>query len=44
MSVSPDGELYYAVLLASAKSYGSEPFIDEVPKIIFELIRRVTTT
>ena len=44
VSISPDGDLHYAALLGSAKTYGTEPFIGEVPKIIFDLIRRVTTT
>ena len=44
VSLSPEGDLHFAALLGSGKTYGTEPFIGEVPKIIFDLIRRVTTT
>jgi hypothetical protein len=44
VSVSPEGDLHFAALLGSGKTYGTEPFIGEVPKIISDLIRRVTTT
>ena len=44
VSISPDGELHYAALLRSAKTYGTELFTGEIPKIIFDLIRRVTAT
>lgn len=42
VSISPDGNLYFAALLGSAKNYGTEPFIGEVPKIISDLIDRVS--
>ncbi len=42
VSISSDGELHFAALLGSAKTYGTEPFIGEVPKIISDLILRVT--
>jgi hypothetical protein len=41
VSISPDGELHFAALVGSAKIYGTEPFIGEVPKIISDLIQRV---
>ena len=42
VSISPDGELHYAALLGSAKTYGTEPFIGAVPKVVADLIHRVT--
>jgi hypothetical protein len=44
VSISPDGDLHYAALLGSTKTCGTEPFTGEIPKIIFDLIRRVTAT
>ena len=44
VSISPEGELHYAALLRSAKTYGTELFAGEIPKIMFDLIRRVTAT
>lgn len=41
VSISQDGELHFAALLGSAKTYGTEPFVGEVPKIISDLINRV---
>lgn len=41
VSVSPDGELYYAALLGPGRASGREPFFGEVPKTILELIERV---
>jgi hypothetical protein len=41
ISVSPTGELHYAALFGSNKSYGTEIFFGDVPKNILELIGRV---
>jgi len=41
VSISPEGELHLAALLGSAKTYGTEPFIGGVPKIISDLIHRI---
>lgn len=41
ISFSKDGELHYAALSGASKSYGTEPFFGEVPKIILDLISRV---
>jgi hypothetical protein len=42
VSISPDGELHYAALLGSAKTCGREPFTGAVPKVVADLIHRVT--
>lgn len=42
VSVSPEGDLHYAALLGPRRAYGTEPFFGEVPKVILDLIRRVT--
>ncbi len=42
VSISPEGELHYAALLGPRKAYGTEPFFGEVPKVILDMIRRVT--
>ena len=42
VSISPDGDLHFAALLGSAKTYGTEPFTDAVPKVVTDLIQRVT--
>jgi hypothetical protein len=42
VSVSPDGILYYAALLASEDPRGSCPFNGEFPETILALIRRVS--
>lgn len=42
VSVSAEGELHYAALLGAGKSYGTEPFFGEVPRMIMDLIHRVT--
>lgn len=44
VSVPGSGVLHYAALLGAAKAYGTEPFVGEVPKIISDLIHRVTAT
>ena len=41
VSISPDGELHYAAILASSKAYGTEPFFGEAPQVILQLIHRV---
>jgi hypothetical protein len=41
VSISPDGDLHYAALLGISKAYGSEPFFDEAPAAILNLIQRV---
>lgn len=42
ISVSPEGDLHYAALMGASKAYGTEPFFDEVPKEIMDLIHRIT--
>ena len=42
VSISPDGDLHYAALLGSAKTCGREPFTVAVPKVVADLIHRVT--
>ena len=42
VSISPDGELHYAALLGSAKTFGAEPFTGAVPTVVADLIHRVT--
>ena len=42
ISVSPEGDLHYAALTGASKAYGTEPFFDEVPKEIMDLIHRIT--
>ncbi|MEX0828664.1 MAG: hypothetical protein WD032_00290 [Nitrospirales bacterium] len=44
VSISADGNLHFAALLGVTKAYGTEPFVGEVPKIISDLIHRVTAT
>ena len=41
ISFSKSGELHYAALLGASKTYGSEPFFGDVPKIIMDLVSRV---
>lgn len=41
VTVSPDGDLHYAALLGPGRTCGTEPFFDEVPQIILDLIARV---
>lgn len=41
VSVSPEGDLHYSALLGPNKSFGTEVFLDETPKAILDLIRRV---
>jgi len=42
VSVSPDCELHFAALIGENKTYGTEIFYGELPKIILDLIFRVT--
>jgi hypothetical protein len=42
VSISPDGDLHFAALLGSAKTCGTEPFTGAVPKVVADLIHRVT--
>jgi hypothetical protein len=44
VSISADGDLHFAALLGLTKAYGTEPFVSEVPKMISDLIHRVTAT
>ena len=44
VSISPNGYLHYAALLGSAKTSSTEPFVGDVPKVICDLIARVTAT
>ena len=41
VSVSPDGQLHFAAILGSSKVYGTEPFFDELPTLIRDLVYRV---
>ncbi len=42
VSITSDGELHFAALLGSAKTYGTELFTGAVPKVVTDLIHRVT--
>ncbi len=41
VTVSPDGDLHYAALLGPGRTCGTEPFFEEAPQIILDLIARV---
>lgn len=41
VTVSPDGDLHYAALLGPGRTCGTEPFFDEAPQNILDLIARV---
>jgi len=41
VTVSPEGDLHYAALLGPGRTCGTEPFFDEAPQIILDLIARV---
>jgi len=41
ISFSKDGQLHYAALLGASKTYGTEPFFGDVPKIIMDIVSRV---
>ncbi|MBI3477365.1 MAG: hypothetical protein HY010_16655 [Acidobacteria bacterium] len=42
VSVTTEGDLHYAALIGPSRAYGTEPFFGEIPRVIMELIRRVT--
>jgi hypothetical protein len=42
VSISPEGDLYYAALIGVSKAYGTEPFFGDVPAVILDLLGRVT--
>ena len=42
VSISPDANWHYAALLGSTKTCGTEPFTGAVPKVVADLIHRVT--
>jgi hypothetical protein len=44
VNISPEGNLYFAALLESDKTFGTEPFVGDVPKVISHLIAWVTVT
>ena len=44
VSISPEGNLYFAALLESDKTFGTEAFVEYVPKVISDLIDRITAT
>lgn len=41
ISFSKNGELHYAALLGLSKTYGTEPFYGDIPRIIMDLVPRV---
>jgi hypothetical protein len=41
VTVDEDGNLHYAALLGPGRTCGTEPFFDETPQIILDLIARV---
>lgn len=41
VTVDEDGDLHYAALLGPGRTCGTEPFFDEVPQVILDLIARV---
>ena len=41
VTVDEDGDLHYAALLGPGRVCGTEPFFDETPQIILDLIARV---
>ncbi len=44
LSVSEDGDLHYAAIVGSNKTYGTEAFFGDIPAAILELISRVSIT
>lgn len=42
VSVDPQGLLHYAALIDSERAYGTKVFADSVPRVILELIQRVS--
>lgn len=43
ISFSKNGDLHYAALIGASKTYGTEPYFGNVPKIIMDLVSRVKT-
>ncbi len=41
VSVTSDGDLHYAALLGPGRTCGTEPFFEEAPRMILDLIARV---
>lgn len=41
VSVSPDGDLHYAALHGSSRTHGTEPFLGELPDLLWQLIQRI---
>lgn len=41
VSISPEGKLFYAALFGNSDIRGSEPYLDEVPQSILDLVQRV---
>jgi len=40
VSVSPDGDLHFTAMLGPPRRNGTEPFFEEVPDVILDLIRQ----
>jgi hypothetical protein len=43
ISVSPNGELYYAALIGASSRHGSDILYDSLPSVLMDLIRQVTS-
>ena len=41
LSVTAEGDLHYAALLGASRAYGTEPFLDQLPETVFNLIVRL---
>jgi hypothetical protein len=41
VSISPDGDLHYAALIGSARAFGTERFLGDVPRVVLDVIHRV---
>lgn len=41
LSVTADGDIHYAALIGASRTYGTEPFIGQLPEIVLNLIQRV---
>lgn len=44
VSVTEEGDLHYAALIGSNKTFGTEAFLGDLPKTIVELISRLSAT
>ena len=42
ISVSPDGDLHFAALLGPRTRYGTELFVNDVPRVILDLIDEIS--